>query len=41
MKLHRNGMDLEENKELKAKPAQKLLFASDRVKGSYTTNRGD
>ena len=31
MKLHRNGMDLEENKELKAKSAQGLLFAADRV----------
>ena len=38
--IHRNGMDLEENKELKAKPAQRPLFAADSVRGSYNTNKG-
>jgi len=32
VELHRNGMELEENNELKAKPAQELLFAADRVR---------
>jgi len=40
IKLHRKGMDLDGNKELKAEPAQGLLFAADRVRGSYDTHSG-
>jgi len=32
MGLRRKGRELEGNKELKAKPAQRLLFAADRVR---------